>query len=556
LKLIRLIRVGVLLILVFSASLLLGEEVSPEAWAHYIASELYRWYGKREASLKELWEAFRLDPSSIFLKKELARAYLSKGEEEEARKLLKKIYKQDKESGIILSAIYLKEGKNSKAYYLLNYLHKKFPKDKDILLLLVEASLKEGKIWKAKKWGEEFLKLKLTPEELLQLGNLYVGFGVEEGREVLEKVLEKDPKNLRALLLLGSYFEDKRDLTKAETYYEKALKVAPFYPYIYQKLAQIKFERRKWDEAISIYNTLLLFQPGNQQILSRLAYTYFRKGDKEKSLETLEKIKVHSPFTLYLLASLLLDKGEIKEAEERCKDIMKLTENFAPAYTLLSVIYKQKGDEKRAEEILKEGLKKVTRDDDKAQIYLSLGLFYVQKDKEKAATYFYKASHLAPDWDQPYFHLGALFEQRKEWDKAVYYLKRAISLNPENAEALNYLGYMYAEKGIKLKEALKLIKRALEIEPENGYFVDSLGWIYYQQGRFNKALKEIKRAIDLLKKEGEDDAVIREHLGDVYWRLGEKEKALQQWEKALKLDPGNKKVERKIRNAKRALKRK
>ena len=84
--------------------------------------------------------------------------------------------------------------------------------------------------------------------------------------------------------------------------------------------------------------------------------------------------------------------------------------------------------------------------------------------------------------------------------------------NPDNAPALNYLGYTWAEQGIRLDEAESLILRALEISPNDGYYIDSLGWVYYQRGEYEEAIEQLERAMDLAS----DDATIAEHLGDAY----------------------------------------
>ncbi len=129
-------------------------------------------------------------------------------------------------------------------------------------------------------------------------------------------------------------------------------------------------------------------------------------------------------------------------------------------------------------------------------------------------------------------------------------LKKAIEINPKNADALNYLGYSYAEKNINLSEAYELVMRALEIKPDDGYIIDSLGWVYYRQGKYDLALKTLQKAVEITK----DDPVVLEHLGDVYKELGESEKALEYWEKALsfsgKEEGLKERVEQKIQSLK------
>jgi Flp pilus assembly protein TadD len=109
-------------------------------------------------------------------------------------------------------------------------------------------------------------------------------------------------------------------------------------------------------------------------------------------------------------------------------------------------------------------------------------------------------------------------------------MKKAIELNPQNAQALNYLGYTYAESGRNLDEAERLIKRALVVEPEDGFYVDSLGWVYYQKGEYKKAVEELERAVNITN----NDPTITEHLGDAYRKMGKLKEASRQYDDALK----------------------
>ncbi|CAD7782784.1 MAG: Photosystem I assembly protein Ycf3 [Candidatus Methanoperedenaceae archaeon GB50] len=120
-------------------------------------------------------------------------------------------------------------------------------------------------------------------------------------------------------------------------------------------------------------------------------------------------------------------------------------------------------------------------------------------------------------------------------DMCIKEMRQTISLDPNHAEALNYLGYTYAEMGENLEEAERLIKRALEIKPEDGYIIDSLGWVYYQRGEYKKALEILKKAHKLASK----DPIITEHLGDVYSKNGLYQEALKYYRQALKLKPDN-----------------
>jgi Flp pilus assembly protein TadD len=135
-----------------------------------------------------------------------------------------------------------------------------------------------------------------------------------------------------------------------------------------------------------------------------------------------------------------------------------------------------------------------------------------------------------PKNDKFHFTLGAALDQNKQRPEGMVEMKKAIELNPANAQALNYLGYSYAEQGTNLVEAEKLVKRALDIEPEDGFYVDSLGWVYYQKGDYKHAVEQLERAVNLTGS----DPTITEHLGDAYRKLGKVKEAGHEYTDALK----------------------
>jgi tetratricopeptide (TPR) repeat protein len=141
-----------------------------------------------------------------------------------------------------------------------------------------------------------------------------------------------------------------------------------------------------------------------------------------------------------------------------------------------------------------------------------------------------------------YFQLGAVHERNKKFDTSEKYFRRALELKPDFAEALNYLGYMWAERGEKLDEAFQMIQRAVKMEPENAAFLDSLAWVLHRQGKDREALPLMEKALKLLD---EPDATIHEHLGDILWKLGRKDKAREAWQKSLEIED-NPDVRRKL----------
>ncbi|OCJ17844.1 hypothetical protein A6U87_02625 [Rhizobium sp. AC44/96] len=132
-----------------------------------------------------------------------------------------------------------------------------------------------------------------------------------------------------------------------------------------------------------------------------------------------------------------------------------------------------------------------------------------------------------------FFQRGIAYERLKKWDQAEPNFRKALELNPDQPQVLNYLGYSWIDMNKNLDEGLAMIKKAVELRPDDGYIIDSLGWAYFRLNRFDDAVEELERAASI--KAG--DSTINDHLGDAYWRVGRKLEAVFQWNRALIFEP-------------------
>jgi tetratricopeptide (TPR) repeat protein len=135
------------------------------------------------------------------------------------------------------------------------------------------------------------------------------------------------------------------------------------------------------------------------------------------------------------------------------------------------------------------------------------------------------------DWLFHYVR-GIVYERSEQFPLAEKDFLRALELNPNQPQVLNYLGYSWVDKGLHLDRALGLIEKAIEATPNDGYIIDSLGWAYYRLGRFDEAVNKLELAATLLP----NDPEINDHLGDAYWRVGRKLEAGFQWKIAYAMD--------------------
>jgi tetratricopeptide (TPR) repeat protein len=167
-------------------------------------------------------------------------------------------------------------------------------------------------------------------------------------------------------------------------------------------------------------------------------------------------------------------------------------------------------------------------------IYISIAQVYLQAKRfDDAEQAIQKALDLSPnpeDQGVALFVQASIYERQKKYDQAEQTFKKVLTLDPQNASASNYLGYMLADRGIRLEESLKYIQKALELDPNNGAYLDSLGWAYFKMGKYDLAAPPLEKAASRIQ----DDPTIHQHLGNVYLRLGKKSMALEEWQRALK----------------------
>jgi Tfp pilus assembly protein PilF len=150
---------------------------------------------------------------------------------------------------------------------------------------------------------------------------------------------------------------------------------------------------------------------------------------------------------------------------------------------------------------------------------------------EEAQSHLQQALVKDPDNPRYHFRLGVVYDKQKKKEASIEAMRRVIALDPQNASALNYLGYTYADLGQNLDEAEQLILEALKYKPNDGFITDSLGWVYYKKGDYPKALHYLKKAAEIVP----DDPVILEHVGDAYIKLNDKTNALKYYQKSMTL---------------------
>jgi tetratricopeptide (TPR) repeat protein len=312
-------------------------------------------------------------------------------------------------------------------------------------------------------------------------------------------------------------------------------------------LADVQLGENDTDGALRTLSEIEANYPNDMRSVVRLGFLYYETENFSESVSRFETFLASEPEdheVRFFLGIVRRRMGEDAAAIEVFSAIPEESEHYSEAHTQLAVLFERKGDFSRAlEEIELAVAAKPTRP---RELY-SATLRAKAGDFDGAVAYLEGLLLKDPDDDELLFNLGVVFSEAKRTQEALEYMERAIEQNPNNASALNYVGYTWAERGDNLDQAEDYIVRALDLRPDDGFIIDSLGWVYYMRARplfdtgrneeakkyLDRALKELLRAQELTG----GDPVVSEHLGDAYLLLDQKHRALQKYQEAVDLTP-------------------
>jgi tetratricopeptide (TPR) repeat protein len=326
---------------------------------------------------------------------------------------------------------------------------------------------------------------------------------VDEAITLAESLSAGDPKDLKAAFLVVTLLEQKGALERAE-----------------EKLNELLRRNTTGEDAESIARNNRVFWAHAGMVRQRLGrYEDAAEAFGEAANSGKEK---DASLTTYRIDALISAKSfdkALKEARVARQDPAFKDESdlrFLEAYALRGT-----GDEKGASTLVDSLL---GSSKDEANDTLAAAEFYQRGKKfDRARELFARVSEKDPKNVRAFFSLGAIFERQKKFDEADKAFRNALVLAPDSAITLNYLGYMNADRNVKVEEALSMIQKALEADPDNGSYLDSLAWALHRLGRNAEAEAAIRKAYASQDK----NAVVIAHLGLILAEKGNPAEALK-----------------------------
>lgn len=324
-------------------------------------------------------------------------------------------------------------------------------------------------------------------------------------------------------------------------------------PVLAHRLAGAYRQIGELQKAEDTYLKILERNPSAPLVRENLVDIYLTTSNREAAARQLRSMIEADPTNeraTYLLGALAFQENRLEEAEDFLERALVLQPLFEPAYYDLAGVKLSRDKPEEALALLDRARGRFPRS---FLLEFYSGLAHARgKRYAQAVRHYTEAEALAATGERSrlnhvfYFQYGAACERKGDFAEAEQHLRKAIELSPTFSEALNYLGYMWADRGENLDEARALIERALAIEPDHSAYLDSMAWVLFKQGKAAEALEWMLKAIQHVEQEEEEeDATLYDHLGDVYQALGEPAKAREAWEKSLSIE-SNEAVRKKL----------
>ncbi len=352
-----------------------------------------------------------------------------------------------------------------------------------------------------------------------------------------------NPQDAQPYLGMAQIYREKRDFANARKMYDKAKALDPDSIEIrYNEVGLLEDEGKTGDAIIALKGILdstvrRNYNPAERgyraKMLEQLGLLYRSNDQYEKSVDAFRQIAVLDPDLSARAEAQVIDTYRLAKdytkAQQESNDAAK---RYPTDRTLTQVRAQLLADEAKTDQAIAE-LKKLLDGKNDREVYLAMADVYQKghnySEMEKVLDAADKLSTGKDDKAGVLFLRGAMYEREKKYELAEKTFRQVLDLDPTNASAMNYLGYMLADQNIRLSEAQDLIKKAVSLEPNNYAFLDSLGWVYYRMNRLPEAEQELTRSVQLMSK----DPTIHDHLGDVYFKQGKIKEAISQWQSSL-----------------------
>ncbi|MCZ6464714.1 MAG: tetratricopeptide repeat protein [Proteobacteria bacterium] len=530
-----------------------GNPIRPDAPAEYdvLVGHMAALEGRTEEAREAFARAAEKDPDSAYLQRSLGRFAVQLDDLDTALGHARRAVEldpKDPEARVFLGRLHrIRRDVGGAEETLLD--EQGNPVNSEAALLLYQVYLESNRLPDALRIAEDLVAQE--PESLgghMAVATVHERMGrLADAERALRRALVHHPGRFVLYSRLARMRRAAGDRDGEIAIYHEVLDTHPGHYGTLVSLADAQVAVEDLDGAIATYGELVSHYPDDQQSIRRLASLEVAVDRSVEAARRLEEALARNPelFELaYALGQVYRNASEADAAIEAFERVPPGDSAYVDARLQITEILEERGDYAGA---LREAEQIRTLRPNRTLEFHIAALRWRAGDLEGGTALLNDMLAENPDDDEVLYQLGVLYGMAEQIDEALATMQRTLEKNPDNAHALNYIGYTWAERGENLDEAEAMILRALELRPDDGYITDSLGWVYYMRARPLLGSGQVHDARALLKRAEEQlsiaaeltggDPVVSEHLGDVHLLMNHKLRALEFYEEAASSEP-------------------
>jgi len=517
----------------------------------YLASELFlkandsSYRGEAQISAMYFKHLISLSDKKLFKKKYVIELIRS-GKINESEKLLEDLVLKDFKDealALVLGGVYTAQSKNNKALTIYREIWRKF-KSPEACVYWAKNLVRQNKGSSAIKTINQCSKEKKSPVFNYFIGQYFLKKdNYKTATKYFKNALKIDGHYDKAAISIGLIMESKEKYKKAIKFYRNYLKKNPDSYSINSRVVQLMFSQNFGKAIIPYAENMINLDPNDLNTKVKLGILYTDSNEFKKAKGLFREILAAAPASdkvLYYLGALNQQTQNYNQAIVYFSKIESESGLFLDGNIQISNILKiiaENSNGKPDSEIIQRKFVNFTKDRiskyAKIRLNLSINLanYFENINKVKESIHILEFVKNDPDFkDDQSFYLASLYDKLNDYKNSEKIIKSMLEKNPKNADALNFLGYSYLERGYRLDKALSYLTKANSLKPNNGYILDSLGWYHFKTGNFKKAFHLIKKAWKFANK----DMTIAKHLALVYEKFEDYHLAKKYYLEALK----------------------
>jgi tetratricopeptide (TPR) repeat protein len=511
------------------------------------------------SAIREFEEIVRIDPTERQSFLMLGELYKIKGERDKAAQIYKQFLgiEPGSEEGVTaLAKLQMEAGNYKEAVDLLEQFVKQRPDSDSALQTLGEAYSAVQEFSKAADAYKQAAELEPDDLEIKkqEAQALFLADRFDEAGKLYQDLAKLAPDDGLSLLRLGQIYRQQQKYDLARQNLQKAAQAFPDSVEVQFNLVMLDHDEGRLEDALKRANDIVKktekangryteAEKQNRRVfLIKQGTLNQTLGNYDAAVKTFQELKALTNEKDGRIDALIVETYRMARNSDKALQYSEQALNDNPGNRQLEIVHADLLAEKGK---LDEGIKSLQQlqkgNDADLEIFSAMISVYQRAKKfDLAQNVMNTAVQRFPSEEQLYFQQGSLYEKQKKYNDAEKAFRKALDLQKDDPAVLNYLGYMFADRGVRLEEAESLVEKAVKADPTNGAYLDSLGWVYFKQNRLDLAEQYLKKAIVFVNS----DSSIHDHMGDLYSKTRRYDDARNEWNKAIQLSTDQEEIDK------------